>query len=126
SGRQPDANSARIAVGKLVVINLDERKLDELHFDIPDGMRADSPNEVVTIVQTRPIKHKVGQYEGGGRAIREDYPITVIDKASSTVLGSATFEGPNPPESTSRTNFREDVSGGPPKAEIIEYLRQLR
>jgi hypothetical protein len=36
--------------GKMVVINVNERKVDDLYFALPDDLRASNPAEVATVV----------------------------------------------------------------------------
>jgi hypothetical protein len=116
----------RPALGKVVLVDADKRALDEHHFALPDDLRAYTPADVTTIVQVHYTPHQVGVYEGGGKALQLDCTLTVIDKASQALLGTATFHGPPPPATVSRTAFRQDVDGGLPMEEIIAFLRQLR
>src|SRR5947199_9432348 len=90
---QGNPGAARPALGKVVMVNADNLSLDNLHFAIPDDLRAWTPAEVTTVVQLRTQDREVGRYEGGGRALQQTVTVTVFDKASRVLLGSATFTG---------------------------------
>ena len=120
------ANAPRPPVGKVVVVDADKRVLDEIYFQLPPDLRADGPADVTTVVQTRYTARQVGEYEDNHRALQLTCTVTVIDKASQALLGSATFTGPPPPPRVARRTVGEDIDGGAPVKEIIDYLRQLR
>jgi hypothetical protein len=119
------AGAPRPAFGKAVMVDVNQRKLDYMQESLPDDMRAATPEEVTTVVQLRYTEQTVGEYTGGGRALKVTCNVTVVDRASRVVLGTASFTGEDPPQFT-RTSAGEDDRGALPTQAIIGFLKQLR
>jgi hypothetical protein len=113
------------AFGKAVMVDTAERKLHYFQESLPDDLRAATPAEVTTVVQLRFTDQEVGWYVGGGRALKVTCNVTVVDRASHVVLGTASFTGADPPLVTS-AHPGEDVRGTLPVKDIIDFLKQLR
>jgi hypothetical protein len=120
----PAPGAPRPAVGKGVMVDVNQRKLDYLQESLPDEMRAASPAEVTTVVQLRYAEQEVGKYTGGGKALKVTLTVTVVDRATHTVLDTRTFVGADPPQ-FARADVGEDVRGELPVKDIIDYLKQL-
>jgi hypothetical protein len=118
-------SAPRPAFGKAVMVDANQRKLDYFQESLPDDLRAATPAEVATVVQLRYTDQEVGRYVGGGRALKVTLNVTVVDRASHVVLGTASFTGADPPQFTS-AHAGEDVRGTLPVADIIGFLKQLR
>ena len=119
-------NDAKARVGKVVLVDVNKRALDETQFALPDDLQATSPEEVTTVVLSTIRRDQKGTFEGGGKAVQEHYSLAVIDKATGALIGSAEMTGPEPPKTVSRSGFGQDVSGGAPLDEIIGFLRAHR
>ena len=111
------------ARGKLVVIDKATGQLDRVWGKIPDDMRAANPADVGTVVWLSWSESLVGRYKGGQPAYRSDVKVTVIDRATSAVLGTKTFS--NEPPSTITAGGSGGASGKRPEAEVVKYLRAL-
>jgi len=109
--------------GKLVVIDKATGQLDPVWGKIPDNMRAANPADVGTVVWLSWSESLVGHYKGGQPAYRSDVKVTVIDRATSAVLGTKTFS--NEPPSTITAGGSGGASGKRPEAEVVKYLRAL-
>jgi hypothetical protein len=109
---------------KLVVVDLDARDLDPLHFSLPNNLRAAGPNEVGRIVQLRWIQTTVGRYTSGGTAYKWRCEFTVIDKATRAVLQSAVIEGSEPPASIYGRRGQSE-SGSKPTQQVLWRLENM-
>ena len=109
--------------GKLVVIDKATGQLDPVWGKIPDNMRAANPADVGTVVWLSWSESLVGRYKGGQPAYRSDVKVTVIDRASSTVLDTKTFS--NEPPGTITAGGGGGASGKRPEDEVVNYLRTL-
>lgn len=109
--------------GKLITVDINERKIDYLYFDLPDNMRADNPEEVGTIVQLNWGKNQVGEYTGGKPAWKQYCFVSVMDKASGKLFFQNVFEGSDPP-STIKSS-QSSGSSSKPSDEIVAFLKGL-
>src|SRR5262249_17100562 len=107
-----------------VMVDATRRKLDYLHWSLPGDMSAGTPEEVTTVVQLHYTEQEVGQYTGGGRALKVTCNVIVVDRASHVVLGSATFVGADPPQFT-KTHAGEDDRGELPTKALFTSLKRL-
>jgi len=114
----------RPAVKKMVVVDANDKDVDDLHFDLPADLRAANPGEVTTVVWLQWNKATVGTYEGGGNAYQWSCNVTVIDKATRTTLGSQQFTGPAPPQ-TFYGKAGESRTGDKPTDQVLNYLRSF-
>jgi hypothetical protein len=109
--------------GKVIPVDLGEKAVDWLYFDLPDDLRPTTPEEVGTVVHLRWGQIQVGQYgTGGGAAYVQTCKVTVLDKASGVVLGETEVRGSQPPQSSRRGSSQ---SGSKPTEAVISFVKQL-
>jgi hypothetical protein len=125
-GKPAPPGAPRPKIVHVVAVDVDKRALDEgMLFSLPESLRAETPADVTTVLQNRYTAKEHGRFEGGGRALQLTVAVTVIDRATGTVLGTGTFTGPPPPKTVSRGAFGEDVNGGLPVEEVVAFLKRL-
>lgn len=108
--------------GKMVVVNADRRKLDPLHFKLPDEARADNPQEAGTAVLIRSKTHKSGSYGFFADAYYVDWDISAVDLSAGPQCARFGY-GMSPP---SRVRFPFwNRYGGKPSSSILEDLLKL-
>lgn len=108
--------------GKLVVVNLGERKVDELHFDLPSRVKATKPQEVANIVQLDFVPTYIGNYGAQAKAYKYTAYVTIIDVANCKAIAKIAFEGSHPP-ATVKAGY--NGYGSKPLAEIKDYILSL-
>jgi hypothetical protein len=107
-------------------IDVDERRLHDLHKTLWNDMRASTPADADYIVQVHTIRDEVATYLGGSKGIKLTLEVTVIDKPTWTVMGRKTFVGEDPPLVAVDRGPDSDVVGTPPdRQEVIAYYRSL-
>jgi hypothetical protein len=111
------------ARGKFITVDVNERRVDRLYFELPPELRAASPDEVATVVWLDWREEKVGEYSGGKPACVEWCDVTVIDRQQNVTLAKKQFKGGDPPK-TLKTTFIKGV-GPRPYKEIADYLASL-
>jgi hypothetical protein len=110
--------------GKMITIDKQENDIDWTYFDLPDELRADSPEEVGTIAVLDWGKVEVGKYSDGASAYVQTCVVTVVDKADKKVLGkSPVLQGGDPPKSKKGSG---EGKGPRPTEAVVNYLRSLR
>src|SRR5689334_1350329 len=116
----------------MVVVDMLDGDIDDLHFDLPSDLRASWPGEVTTVVQLHWTHAAVGQYvseqtsdrdpirlpTARGTAYQWKCEVTVMDRATRTILGRSHFMGSRPPERL-RGRAGESASGDKPTDEIL-------
>src|SRR5262245_58386966 len=88
---------SRPKAGKVVLVDMDKRAFDPFHLTLSEDLRAQSPEEVATVAQMRYTRQEVGRYEMGSRAIQLSCTMTVVDRASRTVIATRAFAWGKPP-----------------------------
>jgi hypothetical protein len=98
--------------------------LSDVHFDLPDALRAETPEEVASVVALQWQRILFGRYRGTDAvAYRWECQLTVVDAATKEVLARPEpFVGGDPPKSAAAT---EDVYGTRPVEQIVAYLAAL-
>jgi hypothetical protein len=109
--------------GGVVPIDIGEKRVDRLYFELPKTLRAASPDAVATIVWLAWREEQVGQYAEGVPSCIEWCDVTVIDRAQSVVIGKKQFKGGDPP-AVLKKNFSKGV-GPRPYKEIADYVASL-
>jgi hypothetical protein len=117
-----NAAGPRPGGGKMVVVSVKERDLDDLHFDLPDNLRASTPDEAALVARLRWIQATVGIYKGGGSASQWSCEVEVIDRATWTMLGSQKIVGEPPPGSFIGRRG-QSRSGAKPKQQVLTYIQ---
>jgi len=117
-----DPTPGRRMNGKLVAVDLDSKTIDDLHFDLPDDLRAETPEDVGTVVQLHWDKLQVGSYNGKP-AWKQSCQVRVMDKPSGELIETQPFWGGDPPsaiDSNASAGW-----GSRPDKEIVEFLGTL-
>jgi len=113
--------TSAVIKGKLIVLNMNDRKVDALFRDLPVELRATNASQVETIVWLKRGSRVYGHYRNGGDATINTCEVTIIDRARARVLAVRQFEGSLPPFSTKSYS----ASGSLPGAEITTWLTNL-
>jgi hypothetical protein len=112
--------------GKVVIVDRKARLLDDMHWDLSGDLRADTPDEVGTVVWVDWGSESVGTYTTGRVATISTCTVSVIDFASHTLLARKVFKGAEPPYSVQRPKSEKGPIEGPkPTGEILTYLESL-
>ena len=125
SNQDVHENTSRHASGRTIVIDIDgseEPNIDGISFELPDNIRATTPEEVGTVASLACGKTKVGTYGGLGDAYRFYCNLRVFDKASGELIQQRTCEGSPPPGES--LNGR-DQEGGSPNGEVLNAIASL-
>jgi hypothetical protein len=114
--------------GKMVVVNGSERSMDDLHFALPDGLRAVNPEEVGTVVLSNWGKIRISGDGPISSFSSTEYQqfchVKVFDWASKSEIASRTFLGDFP--QSSLRSWEESVTGSrPDTAKILTFLTGL-
>jgi hypothetical protein len=121
---RPDLRQNGTAKGKMITVKLQGPEIDWLYYDLPKSLRANSPEEVQTVVLLDWKENVVNQYEGGGNAIQWICGVTVYDKDTKTPIAYGQYAGGDPPSTTSTSAGSNDY-GSKPTAEIVRFLQGL-
>lgn len=109
--------------GKILPVNSGDRAVDWFYYEVPETMRANSPEEVGTVVLLQWGEDQVGQYGGsGGGAFVRTCHVTVVDHAKREIVGQSQFRGGDPPRTSRRGSSQH---GSYPTEQILSYLRGL-
>jgi hypothetical protein len=114
--------------GKMVVVNVNERKIDDLHFALPDGLCALKPEEIGTVVlltwETSPTSREPLSVYGpslyANRFIMIGH-VKVFDWRRKSEIASSTFIADVP-------DFDPDgkpMTGPKPEARVLAFLTGL-
>ena len=111
--------------GKMIVVDQDAKGVDlDVHFALPDDLRASAPEEVGSVVLTSYKTTEVlDYYNDGSSGYRQACDVTVIDHASRTVIAKKKIWGGNPPETSHDIPW--DRVGSKPTTSIVDYLKGL-
>jgi hypothetical protein len=121
-----DGTPPPAAPGLFGELDVDERRLHDLHSTLWDDMRASSPAEADYIVHVHTIRDQVATYTSGSKGIKLTLELTVIHKPTWTVMGRKTLVGEDPPLVAADHGPDSDVVGTPPdRQEVIAYYRSL-
>jgi hypothetical protein len=120
---QPSPVTGKVK-GKMVVVNVNERKFDDLHFALPDDLRASKPEDVATVVlltwEKRPTSTEpssLPSYRGRYIMIGQ---VKVFDWERKSEIASRTFLGDVPDFSG-----KEPATGPKPEAQVLKFLTDL-
>jgi len=120
---QPTAKPGKWAKGKMVVVNVEKRGIDDLHFDLPGDLSASKPDEVGTVVLLRWEERQM--LKGPNALLARPEPgmycmvgkVKVFDWESKSEIASATIYGDPPP------GYK--IPGPKPKTQVLKYLTDL-
>jgi hypothetical protein len=119
------AAPAGTPVRKLVVVDVKDKDLDSLHDDLPNDLRAATPEEATTVVWLQWDKREVGTYSSGGKAYQWFCDVTVIDLKSKGRIAGQNFAGERPPQRFVGRRG-ESRTGDKPTEAVLNYLKGLR
>ncbi len=116
--------------GKVVCVNMNDRCLDPIHFDLPGDLRATRPEEVAAIAQITYTVDVVGKYKNsatgidtGRYATRESAQCVIIDAATGDIIESTAIIGGQPAK-TIASGERDKDMGRPVNAlEIAAWIK---
>lgn len=121
----PTGNApAGTPIKKVVVVDVKDKDVDGLHFDLPDTLRAGTPEEATTVVWVSWDKRQVGAYTTGGNAYQWFCDVTVIDLATKARIAGQNFSG-SPPPATFRGRRGESRTGDKPTDAVLNYIKGL-
>jgi hypothetical protein len=124
---QPGAITGKVK-GKMVVVNVTERRIDDLHFALSDDLRASRPEEVTTVVLVTWGKVKISG-DGPISSIssveyQQTCQVKVFDWESKSAIASHTFFGGFPQGSL--RSMEESVTGPKPDdRQMLTFLAGL-
>jgi hypothetical protein len=110
--------------GKMIPVDVGEKAIDYIYFDLPGELRPATPEEVGTVVLLQWGKDRVFEYNNNPNlpAYQETVQITVLDMETRAVIGQSQLRGSMPPQIRSRTM---SGTGSRPSTEIVNYLKAL-
>ena len=69
--------------GKALIVNLDGGEIDQLHYSLPENIKASSPDDLRSVVFVKCWTEKYGLYTGGVTAFSHICEIAAYDTARS-------------------------------------------
>ena len=112
--------------GKVAVFNVDEKALDISQKKLPDDLRADSEEDISTLITVRCKQELEAFYytkEDVNAAWGKGCLVQVIDLAKSEIVGSKQVYGYAPPLQERRKS--EPFEAKHPDDQIVTYLTTL-
>jgi hypothetical protein len=125
SSNTPDQGSGfsgQAIHGKLLPVNMKDKTVDPVFFDLSPELKPSKPEEVGAIAALFWEEERIGTYGGKGGAYQEHCMVKVLDKATGTLLAEESFTGSMPP-SSSKNGVSQ--TGDKPYKEIQTYLNGL-
>ena len=121
---QPGGIAGKVR-GKMVVVNVNERRIDALHFALPRDLWASKPEEVATVVlltweqrRTSNEPFSLPLYDNRYITVGQ---VRVFDWESKSEIASRTFFGDLPPFSDG-----QPATGPRPDDQVLNFLTSLR
>ena len=101
--------------------------VDDLHFKLPEEIRATNPDEVETIIRiiwdfSVHGRYTNGRYTNGREAIQLIALVDVYDQANQSWVSCDRFFGEEPRDSIRGT---QEAYGKPPFDQIVDFINQL-
>lgn len=105
------------------VVLVEDGSVPLFQNSLPARLRAETPDEVGTVVLIESSSRKVGEYTGGEPAWQTVWKVSVADVGKGRVVGRALLLGRHPP-------YTADIEAGenygpPPWDELVAYLKKL-
>jgi hypothetical protein len=107
---------------KLVLVNMDERNVDPLFFEMPARLKPAKADDVDTIVQLWWKQNQVGSYSNGAKAMQWTCQCAVIERKTNALVAERVFTGSEPPRST---KSRGSASGNKPEDAVMGFITGL-
>jgi hypothetical protein len=108
--------------GKILPVDIQNKRLDFIYFDLPSQLRTSIPTEIGTIAILDCKQVVSGRYTSGSTAYVPFCDITLLDRSMTTVLARHSVAGVQPPE---RKYQKGDWFGERPNDQIVAYLLGL-
>jgi hypothetical protein len=110
--------------GKMVLVDVQSRRIDVMHFELPERIRARKPAEVQVIARLKWERERDGHYELPGTGAtypgyRWDGHVEVIDRGTARRV-TKVVRGEMPLQ----MDFR-DTTGPKPREQVLRYLVSL-
>lgn len=115
-------NSAAYIKGKIITVDQNDGKIDDIYFDLPEEWRATQPEEVGTVMWLEWGKEIVGHYTDGAEAYVNTARVTIIDNSIPAIIDRKIFRGSYPSWVKRRRGTR---FGSKPTGEIVNYIKRL-
>ena len=109
-------------VGKVLPIDVSERKVDLIYYRLPRHMRASTPDEVQTVIWLGWHDSLVGRYDDGQPGYQIFCFVQIIDVAQGSIVAQRNYVGSRPPDTKRGSGERH---GSNPKEEIVDFIRGL-
>jgi hypothetical protein len=107
--------------GGIIPIDVASNTIDDFYFDLPDSLKAASPETVKTVVFLRWDREKTHQYVNGKPGYTMICEVELVDRETKQYLKKFVCKGPPPPESIrGRSSSGE---GSRPTEQIIQFLK---
>lgn len=112
----------------IVFKNDEETKLWKDIVEKTDTVSTTDTSKLKTIVLVQPTETKIGTYQNGADAIRNDYKISFIMYPEFLFYHQSNLEGSEPPSSINRRAGDKFRGAGPPpdKTKVLEYILSTR
>jgi len=94
---------------------------DPVFFELPEELRARTPEEVRTVIALKWASIEVGEYGRGIPAIQIVCSVIIVDQANRRIVENKYFRGSSPPSWTSTGTH----VGDSPKPQVVRYLTEL-
>jgi len=108
--------------GKVVILDKKNGTVDPMFRSLKSDLRANTIDEVKTIIWLEWGEELVGRYTSGGGAYVYNCAVTVIDRQSATLLETRHFRGSQPPSSKQGYG---SAYGSKPDDDIVAYIESL-
>jgi hypothetical protein len=112
----------------IVFKNDEETKLWKDFVKDSDSLSTTDTSRLKTIVLIQPVETKVGTYQNGAEAIRNDYKVSFIKYPEFILYYQSNLEGSDPPSSINRRAGDKFRGAGPPpdRNKVIEFVLSSR
>jgi hypothetical protein len=111
---------------KLLLVDVSRGQVDALHRRLAQALRAETPEEVATVVWIERGEEQTGYYQDGDRAMVNTCKITMIDVRDHAIVGEGTLRGAPPPASKAKSSgytAHDKVFGSKiPPSEILRFV----
>ena len=116
----PATNVPPYVRGRIVAID-PQGQLSPLYLKLPNNLKAETRDQIGTVVIAKYWNDVVGQYGVAGKAIVRKCSIDIVDASDKVRIYSNVFRGSDPPSATSGG----DASGSSPDWEVLKFLKNL-
>jgi len=122
AGAYDDALTTPTLAGKVAVVDANKRRLDDIHFALPDSVRAATPQEVRTVVLVDRQGMTSGHYQNGAAGKTQTCRVRIVDLEKKRVIVREQFEGEAP--GLARAS-QSEVTGSSCDTDVERYVLGL-